>query len=134
MYIDPDTKEVKQGYPPPREVFGKAPLVTFDSMPPAYHEGVCRVIESRQEWDMADKQTGKLTFGSIDEPRKYTAQGVAREQKELADDRHNASVTALKAYKENPKEVSAKVAKRAEQQRKMAEKAGLATIIDEAIK
>lgn len=128
-----ETKKFEPGDPPPREVFGQAPSVIFDSMPKTYHDGVCREIESRQEWALADKESGKLTFGSIEEPRRYTAQGIAAEQRELARDRHQASVTALKAYKENPKEVSAKVKKRAEQQREMAEKAGLDTLIDEVI-
>jgi len=133
MYIDPDTKEVKRGYPPPREVFGIAPTVMFDSMPKTYHEGVGREIESRSEWELADKQTGLLTFGSIEEPKRHTAKGVQEERKALARDRRKASETAWQAYKENPKEVSQKVAKRAEEQHQTAKKAGLNKLIKEAI-
>lgn len=132
-YIDPVTKELKPGYPPPPEKLGEAPQVIFDSMPAQYHEGAGRVIESRREWNLADKQTGKLTFSTVEEPRRHVAKGVAQERKELAADRRNASLTALKAYKENPKEVSAKVAKRDEKQREQAEKTGLSKLINEAI-
>lgn len=132
FYICPDTGEVKPGFPPQVEKNGTAPQIIMDSMPKCYHEGVGRYIESRSEWKNADIAAGTLTFGSIDEPRHHVSRGVSQEHKELKADRRQASETALKAYKDNPEEVSAKVAKQAEEQRAAAEKDGLKTLIDEA--
>lgn len=130
---NPETRKLEPGDPPAREVFGQAPSLICDSMPKTYHEGVCREIESRTEWALADKQSGKLTFSSMEEPRKHAAIGAKEEKKALAQDRRQASETALRAYKENPKQVSAKVRKQAEAQQEAAKKQGLSKLIDEAV-
>lgn len=132
-YIDPITKELKDGYPPPREVYDTPPQVIFDSMAPQYHEGAGREVTSIREWDRLDKETGQLSFSTDEERRRHVSKGQLEERRALRRDRHNASRTALQAYKENPKEVKAKVAKRREEQRRVAKQSGLETLIKEAI-
>jgi len=133
MYVDPK-EGVKPGYPPPREVFGTSAFVIGDEMRETYHEGVQRHISSRKEWNQADEQSGKITFGTMDEPRRHVAKGASQQKRELEADRKQAAEKALAAYKANPKEVSARIAKAAEKQQKLAEKSGLSTLIDKAIK
>lgn len=123
-YIDPETKEIKEGYPP-RKLESDAPMVIFDSMPKTYHEGVGREIESRKEWELANKQSGQLTFSSKEEPSRHVKKGVEREKKEYELDRKNSVIKATQAYRENPKEVSEKVRKKGEEQVARLRKNGL---------
>lgn len=122
-YIDPITKEFKKGYPPnPNNNFGIAPSVIFDSMPPTYHEGACRTVESRQEWERLDKKHNCLTFGSIQEPRKYIDKGISEEKMALKKDRRRAAREALQKVRANPKEINEKLNREADKQRKTAGK------------
>jgi hypothetical protein len=131
-YIDPETKEFKEGTPPnTNNQFGVAPMVIFDSMPPTYHEGACRTVESRKEWNMLDEQTGSLTFGSMKEPRKHIERGNTEAAKALRADRRRASEEALKMVRANPKEINQKWAKEAEKQAEVAKKSGLKTLLKE---
>lgn len=124
-YIDPETKELKEGYPPRK--ISDAPMVIFDSMPKTYHQGVGREIESRKEWELANKESGQLTFSSTEEPARHAKAGAQREKKEYEADRFNSVVKATQAYKENPKEVSDKVRRKGEEQVKQLKKNGLDT-------
>jgi hypothetical protein len=131
-YIDPETKEFCEGYPPNRNNrFGEAPMVIFDSMPKTYHEGACREVESRAEWNRLDEQTGSLTFGSTAEPRKHIEKGTKEQMKALRDDRRRASKEALQKVRANPREINQKLQKEAERQAKIARKSGLDTILKE---
>jgi hypothetical protein len=122
-YIDPETKEFKEGYPPnPNNQFGTPPTVIFDSMPAAYHEGACRTVESRKEWNRLDQEHGTLTFGNIEEPRRYAKTRTAEEKRELKRDRRRASEEALKMVRANPRHISQKWQKEAEKQEKTAKK------------
>ena len=128
-YWDKESQSFKEGYPPRPEKHGEAPIVIFDSMPRTYHEGACREIESRKEWELADKQHGCITFGDKEQakPRVDAANEAKRKKQEL----RQASLTALKAYRENPKEISQRLQKEAEAQREVAEKSGLDKLIKE---
>lgn len=131
-YVDPETKEFKEGYPPnPNNQFGVAPLAIFDSMPRTYHEGACCFVESRKEWDRLDREYGCVTFGSVKEPRNHIAKGNKKEAEALRKDRRKASEEALKMVRANPKEIHQKVAKQAEQQLETARKSGLDTLMKE---
>jgi hypothetical protein len=131
-YIDPETGEFREGYPPNRNnQFGVAPMAIFDSMPPTYHEGACRMVESRGEWNRLDRETGCLTFGSVKEPRKHIEKGNNEQKKALRQDRRRASEEALKMVRANPKEINQKWEKHAEKQAKEAKESGLDTILRE---
>lgn len=129
-YVDPVTKEVKEGFPPPREIYDTAPIVIFDSMEPQYHEAACRVIDSRKEWERADKETGSITFGSREQSIPKVSE-YAEKQKKRADLR-KASKKALDVYRSNPREVKQKLQKRREQQMEVAKKSGLDEVIKDA--
>ena len=135
MYYDKEKGKMVEGYPPCKiNRHGVAPMVLFDSMPETYHEGVCRKISSRQEWELADKQSGKLTFGSMEEPRRYVKKGISEEDKALKADRRQAAKAAIEAYNSNPKEVSQKLQKEAEKQRKVLERAVMTQELKKAIR
>lgn len=130
MYIDPVTNELKEGYPPLPAYHDKAPLVIFDSMPAQYHEGACRVIESRREWDRADKEHDCLTFGSKKDAAPIRDE--ARERKKKKEELRKASKTALDVYRANPKEVRDRLQKQSEEQIETLKKAGLTKQLKEA--
>lgn len=125
-YYDKERRCIVEGSPPPKyEKHGQAPIAIMDSMEKTYHEAAGRHIESRKEWNAADKETGSLTFGSRDEVARHTAKGQRDKERELKSDRRQAGLSAWQAYRENPKEVKAKLNKRAEEQMAVAKKAGL---------
>lgn len=135
FHIDRETGELKPGYPPnPNPQYGIAPCVIFDSMPAEYHEAAGRTIESRKEWELADKQHGTVTFSSREEPHKYTEKGKLEAEVALKKDRRKASLEAIQAYKENPTEVKQKLEKTAEEQIKVLKKAGMTKKLKEAVK
>lgn len=123
FYIGDDGK-IKEGYPPERNPkLAEAPQVIFDSIKPTYHEGACRVIETRKEWELADKQHNTLTFSSLEESKRHVAKGAFNEKKEYKADIQQAKEKAIKAYRENPKEIRARLNKQAEEQEKTLTKA-----------
>lgn len=130
FYIDPDTKELKEGFPPPRETFGTAPTVIFDSMPPEYHQSAGRIIESRKEWERADEETGSLTFGSKEQAKpkvdEYRVKHAAKQE------RLRAAKAAVQAWKADPKQAANKLRRRREEQAATAKKSGLDKIIKDA--
>ncbi len=132
FHVDQDTKELTPGYPKSKnKKYGVAPMAIFDSMPPTYHEGACRLVESRAEWERLDRETGSLTFGSMDEPRRYAAEGSKKEQKAIKQDRRRAAEEALKMVRANPKEINQKWNKHAEKQKDLAKKSGLEPMLKE---
>ena len=133
FYWDKETQTFREGRPPnPNPQLGVAPMVITDSMQPTYHEGAGRLVESRQEWDRLDKETGCLTFGSIKEPRKLMDQAVKETKKELKQDRRKASVEALRMVRSNPREIRQKLNKQAEKQAEVAKKSGLTKLIKDS--
>jgi hypothetical protein len=131
MYTDPETGEVKEGYPPRREKLGQAPIVMFDEMPTTRHPGVARDISSRKEWKKADREAGTLTFSSKEESQRYEKQGRYEQEVALKRDRRNASVTALNEWKRDPRGVQQKVEKKTEAQYEQAKKDGFLKDIKE---
>jgi len=130
FYWDKETQTFKEGYPPnPNNKFGVAPTVIFDSMPPTYHEGACRTVESRAEWERLDKETGSLTFSSTEEPKKHIAIKTKEEKKALREDRRNASLEAIRKVRANPREINQKFQKEAEKQAEIAKQSGLDKIL-----
>ena len=129
-YIDPETKQFVEGYPPNRNnQFGVAPMAIFDSMPKTYHEKAGCFVESRSEWERLDQATGSMTFGSVAEPRKHMAKAAQDEQKALKQDRRKAAEEALKMVRANPTEIRQKLNKEAEAQKEIAEKSGLSEVL-----
>lgn len=129
---DPETQSLKEGHAPNRNnQFGQAPHVIFDSMPATYHEGACRTVESRKEWERLDKETGSLTFGSVNESRKHIARGNKEQAKELKADRRRAALEAIRKVRANPREINQKFQKQAEKQLETAKKSGLDKILKE---
>lgn len=135
FYVDHETGKVKEGYPPPRvEKLAEAPQVIFDSMPPSYHEGACRMIESRKEWERADKEHNTVTFSTVDESKRHIKKGIDRERQEIKQDRKQASEKAIRHYKENPQSIREKLNKRAEEQEEVLRKSGLKTEVKKQLK
>lgn len=125
--------ELKEGNPETTiKRYGTAPVAIFDSMPAQYHEKAGRVIESRKDWDRADKETGSITFGSREEVQRTTTKGILEEQKALKKDRRKASLASTQAYKENPAEVKQRLEKQGEEQIKTLKKSGLTKQLKEA--
>jgi hypothetical protein len=135
-YWDAESQTFKDGpRPNPNKIYGKAPTVIFDSMPKTYHEAAGRYVESRAEWNQLDKETGSLTFGSIEEPRKIQQKAALEEKKALKADRRRAAEEALKKVRANPKETRERLSKEAEKQAEIAKKSGLTKLLkDEGIK
>lgn len=131
-YWDKETNSYKEGYPPVREKLEQAPSVIFDSMPPEYHQGAGRVIESRKEWEQADKEAGTVTFANKAQATPKIDQALKR-QKE-SQERKKAIKETLQAWEQAPKEMQKKITKRREVQREVAEKSGLDNLIDKSIK
>jgi hypothetical protein len=128
-----DGEKVVEGTPPPKyEKHGQAPIAIMDSMDRTYHEGACREVESRKEWDRLDKETGSLTFGSRKEVSEHTAKARREKERALKQDRRNAALTATRAYRENRKEVKDKLRRRDEEQREVLKKSGLGKHLKEA--
>jgi hypothetical protein len=132
-YWDAEKKCVVEGSPPYKyERYGKAPLAITPSMPAEYHEGVGRVIDDRNEWKMADEQSGSLTFGSRDDVKRSTERGVKDEAAALKRDRIKAREIAMGKYRSNPREVKQKVRKRREEQMATVKKNGLGEVLHDA--
>jgi hypothetical protein len=85
-----------------RHIEGVASYIS-DEMEPQYHERARRMIDSRSAWRKADKDTGAITLS----PNEWTAPGmqadivIKDEQKELVEDRRQASRRAMEAYERN---------------------------------
>lgn len=126
FYWDKEAQEFKEGNPPnPNNNFGEAPQVIFDSMPPRYHEGACRTIESRKEWESENKAHGMATFTSMDEPRKYIKKNDKEKEKALKKDRLNAAKIATEVCRSDPRAVRQKLNKQAEAQMDTLKKSGI---------
>ena len=124
-YWDKETNTFKEGFPPnPNPKYENAPQIIFDSIKAEYHKGACRVIESRKEWELADKEHNTITFGSIKDSKPKLDAFYA--EKKRKDELRRASRAALQAYKENPKEVRQKLEKQGEQQIETLKRSGLA--------
>ena len=133
FYWDKETQTFKEGHPPnPNNQFGVAPMAIFDSMPATYHEGACRMVESRKEWERLDREVGTLTFGSIEEPRRHMQKAAEESKRSLKKDRRKASEEALKMVRANPKEIHEKWQKEAEKQAENAKKSGLDKVLKES--
>lgn len=134
FYWERDKQEFVEGRPPnPNNQFGVAPIAIFDSMPATYHEGAKRLVESRQEWDRLDKETGCLTFSSLKEPKKYAEKGKNDYEKELKKDRRKATEEAIKMVRANPRHIHQKIQKQGEAQENEAKKSGLTNLIKASI-
>lgn len=133
-YIDPKTKEFREGYPPdPNPKLDTAPIAILDAMPPTYHEKACCTVESRKEWERLDRETGALTFGSIEEARRYAKRGIEDENRKAQRDRIRAAKGAREMVRSIPNEVRQKLQKRAEEQAEIAKKSGFDTLIKEHV-
>lgn len=115
---------------------GDAPIVMFDSMEPEYHHGICRTIDSRKDWQEADKLSGSATISNSEwkAKRERIPKLKAAAEREMDKDRRRASVEALRASRENPQEFEAKMVKQAERQEESARKNELTPLIEKAIK
>lgn len=134
FYIDKETGETKEGYPPdPNPKYGQAPIAIMDSMPKTYHEAACREVESRKEWNRLDKEHGCITFGSQEEAQRPLKQRIKEEKTDYKKGLRKASETALQMHRENPREMSQKVAKQRELQERIAKQEGLDKSIDSAV-
>jgi hypothetical protein len=123
--------EVVEGYPENINLnFGTAPTVIFDSMPEQYHEGACRKIDSRKEWNKADQESGTLTFGNKAEATPRVDEANARKAKKA--ELRKASKAALDAYRANPREVRQKLEKQAEAQVKTLKQSRLVNKLKDA--
>jgi hypothetical protein len=115
------------------KIYGQAPIAIMDSMPKTYHEGACREVESRKEWNRLDKEHGCITFGSQEEAQRPLKQRIKEEKTDYKKGLRKASETALQMHRENPREMSQKVAKQRELQERVAKQEGLDKSIDSAV-
>lgn len=129
-YWDSKTQTMVEGYPPPRETFGQAPMVIFDTMKPQYHEAAGRTIDSIKEWDRTDKEHNTITFSSIEQAKPKVDHANERKRKKA--ELRKASKTALDVYKANPREVSQKVQKQGEAQMEVLKKSGLKKLLKQS--
>jgi hypothetical protein len=113
--------------------FGTAPIAIMDSMPKTYHEGACREVESRKEWERLDKEHGCITFGSQAEAERPLKLKLKEEKKDYKKGLRKASETALQMHRDNPREMAQKVAKQRETQERIAKQEGLDKGIDQAV-
>lgn len=127
-YYDKTLNKLVEGCPPdPNPKYGTAPFVIFDSMPPTYHEAAGRMIESRKEWELTDKQYNTITFGNIKDAKPKV--DWANEEKKKKAEYRNASKAALEAYRANPTEVKQRLQKISEEQTKVLKKAKLDKVL-----
>lgn len=122
-YWDSDKKKFIEGSPPPREVYDTAPMVMFDSMEPRYHEGECKTVESRKEWERLNKQHNMISFSSMEEAK--PKEDKFYKQKQNRRDYRKATRAALESWRSNPRHMKQKLNKQGEQQLKTAKEAGL---------
>lgn len=124
FYWDKEAQEFKEGNPPnPNNQFGTAPMVIFDSMPPQFHEGACRTIESRKEWELENKAHGMATFSSMEAAK--PKRNEQAEKKKKKEEYRRASIAAMETVRSNPRYVRQKLEKQGEQQMAMAKEIGL---------
>lgn len=116
------------------KIYGEAPQAIFDSMPKTYHEGAGRYIESRKEWNLADKEHNTLTFGSMEESRRNIKKGANAEKKAYKQMNRKASESAFQMNKENPAKVKEIVKKQTETQEKIGKQENLGSLIDTGAK
>ena len=115
------------------KIYGQAPIAIMDSMPKTYHEGACREVESRKEWERLDKEFGCITFGSQEEAERPLKQKLKEEKIDYKKSLRKASETALQMHRENPHEMKQKVQKQRELQERIAKQEGLDTSIETAV-
>lgn len=133
-YVEPSTKKFVEGHPPnPNNRFGTSAALHLDSMTPTYHEKGCCMVESKQEWDRLDRETGALTFGSVEEARRYAKRNVDDEKKALKADRIRAAKAAREKVRSDPRGVRQKLQKQAEKQAEIAKKSGFDTLLKEHV-
>lgn len=125
FYWDKETQEFKEGNPPnTNNHFGDAPQVIFDSID-RYHETACRKIESREEWNRVDKETGQLTFSSREEVARHVAKGKKEQEEAVKKDRHQASRASSAVWKSDPRQAKQKLNKQAERQLDTLKRSGI---------
>lgn len=130
-YYCKKTKQIVEGNPPyEATIFGEAPQFIRPSMPPTYHEAAQRVIDDRNEWNLADKQHGTITFGSAEQAKPRVSEHEERKKKKA--ELRKASKAALDTYRANPKEVAARVQRQREIQTEVARKSGLNEVLRKA--
>lgn len=133
FHFNKEKEEIEEGFTPNTNLcFGVAPMVIFDSMPATYHEKACRVVESRKEWELLDRQYGCLTFGSKKDATPKIDEAL--EKKKRKAELRQASKTALDVYRANPREVEQRMQKQAEEQEKTLRKSGIKKELVKAIK
>ena len=123
FYWDEDGK-IQEGYPPnPNPVYDTAPIAILDSIKPRYHEGACRTIESRKEWEMENKAHNMLTFSSLDEAK--PKRNEYEEKRKKKEEYRKASKAAIERVRSNPREVRQKLEKQGEKQMETLKKSGI---------
>lgn len=95
-YWDSKKRKMIEGVPPVEPKFGQAPFVIPDNLrDPHYHQGACRVAESRSELNRMDRDTGCITTDKMIE-----ADNKGRRRKleeERRKDIHQATMRAINA-------------------------------------
>lgn len=110
-------------------IYGSAPLVMLDAIKPRYHNGACRTIESRKEWEMENKAHNMLTFSSLDDAK--PKRNEYEEKKKKREEYRKASKAAIETVRSNPREVSQKLEKQGEAQMETLKKSGIS--LDNAV-
>ena len=113
-------KEMERHYVRPEPV---APMVMLDSIKPRYHQGACRTIESKKEWEMENKAHNLIDFGSAEEARPKRDEQAERKKKR--EEYRKASKAAIETVRSNPREVRNELEKQVEAQIETLRKSGI---------
>lgn len=80
-YLDKDTLELKEGFPPPRyDHFSDGPFIIQDTIEPYRHPMTGQVIESRKQLAETDKATGCITTDKYQAPDPSWARAEAKKR------------------------------------------------------
>lgn len=86
FHIDKETSELKEGFPPPHEVYDKAPMFISDQMKAYVHPGTGIKTESKSELKRLDAASGCKTTDRIQPPdmtkRNQAAYAMEKDRKE----------------------------------------------------
>lgn len=123
-YWDSDKKKFIEGYPPnPNNNFGTAPIAIMDSIAPRYHEGECKTVESRKEWERLNKQHNMISFSSMEEAK--PKEDKFYKQKQNRRDYRKATRAALESWRSNPRHMKQKLNRQGEKQIETLKKSGV---------
>ena len=84
-YWHKEQQKFVEGYRPQPEKLGDAPVFLSDSMPPQFHTGIGKMVDSRSEWKNIDKENGWITLGKDEQIKPKAKKSLKERQAEMAE-------------------------------------------------